>query len=147
LSEQKKSKSTLDAIDRDRKQAQAWAEYSEGKKDHAISLLRSIADKSSGVYQASDQIPAREMLADMLLEMNRPADALAEYQADLKTNPNRFDSLYGAARAAQQGGQSGKASDYFAQLVKNCEASNSERPELTEAKVWLAKQPNVNAKK
>ena len=147
LSEQKKSKSTLDAIDQDRKQAEAWEEYSEGKKDHAVSLLRSVAGKSSGVYQASDQIPAREMLADMLLEMNRPADALAEYQAGLKTNPNRFDSLYGAARAAQQGGQNEKASDYFAQLVKNCEASNSERPELTEAKVWLAKQQNVNAKK
>jgi len=147
LSEQKKSKSTFEAIDQDRKQAEAWAEYSEGKKDHAISLLRSLAEKNSGVYQASDQIPAREMLADMLLEMSRPADALAEYQADLKTNPNRFDSLYGAARAAQEGGQSGKASDYFAQLVKNCEASNSERPELTEAKVWLAKQQSVNAKK
>jgi tetratricopeptide (TPR) repeat protein len=147
LSEQKKSKSALEAIDQDRKEAEAWAEYSEGKKDHAISLLRSVAEKNSGVYQASDQIPAQEMLADMLLEMNRPADALAEYQADLKTNPNRFDSLYGAARAAQQGGQSEKASDYFAQLVKNCEASNSERPELAEAKVWLAKQQNVSAKK
>ena len=147
LSEQKKSKPTLEAIDQDRKQAKAWTEYSEGRKDHAISLLRSIAEKNSGVYQASDQIPAREMLADMLLEMNRPTDALAEYQADLKTNPNRFDSLYGAARAAQQGGQDEKASEFYAQLVKNCEASNSERPELTEAKVWLAKQQNVNAKK
>jgi tetratricopeptide (TPR) repeat protein len=147
LAEQKKSKSTLDAIDQDRKEAEAWAEYSEGKKEHAISILRSIAEKNPGVYQASDQIPAREMLADMLLEMNRPADALAEYQADLKTNPNRFDSLYGAARAAEQGGQSEKASDYFAQLVKNCEASNSDRPELAEAKVWLAKQQNVSAKK
>src|ERR1700676_604164 len=147
LSEQKKSKPTLEAIDQDRKQAKAWTEYSEGRKDHAISLLRSIAEKNFGVYQASDQIPAREMLADMLLEMNRPTDALAEYQADLKTNPNRFDSLYGAARAAQQGGQDEKASEFYAQLVKNCEASNSERPELTEAKVWLAKQQNVNAKK
>jgi tetratricopeptide (TPR) repeat protein len=147
LSEQKKSKSALEAIDQDRKEAEAWAEYSEGKKDHAISLLRSVAEKNSGVYQASDQVPAQEMLADMLLEMNRAADALPEYQADLKTNPNRFDSLYGAARAAQQGGQSEKASDYFAQLVKNCEASNSERPELAEAKVWLAKQQNVSTKK
>jgi tetratricopeptide (TPR) repeat protein len=146
-SEEKKSKSILEAIDQDRKEAEAWAEYSEGRKDHAISLLRSIAEKNFGVYQASDQIPAREMLADMLLEMNRPADALAEYQADLKTNPNRFDSLYGAARAAEQSGQTEKASDYFAQLVKNCEASNSERSELTEAKVWLAKQQNVNAEK
>ena len=146
-SEEKKSKSTLAAIDQDRKEAQAWAEYAEGKKDDALGLLRSIDEKNSGVYQASDQIPGREMLADMLLEMNRSADASAEYQADLKTNPNRFDSLYGAARAAEQSGQSEKASDYFAQLVKNCETSNSERPELTEAKAWLAKQQNISAKK
>jgi hypothetical protein len=83
----------------------------------------------------------------MLLEMKRPAGALAEYEADLKTNPNRFNSLYGAARAAQDAGKAEKASDYFAQLVMNCEGSGSVRPELSEAKEWLAKQQNVSSRK
>jgi tetratricopeptide (TPR) repeat protein len=147
LSKEKKSKSMIDAIDQDRKEAEAWAEYAEGKTDHAIGLLRPTADNATGVFEASDEIPGREMLADMLLEMKRPAGALAEYEADLKTNPNRFNSLYGAARAAQDAGKAEKASDYFAQLVKNCEGSGSVRPELSEAKEWLAKQQNVSARK
>jgi tetratricopeptide (TPR) repeat protein len=146
LSEEKKSKSMIDAIDEDRKEAESWADYAEGKTDHAIGLLRPIADKATGVFEASDEIPAREMLADMLLARNRPAEALTEYEADLNTNPNRFDSLYGAARAAQDAGKAEKASGYFAQLVKNCEGSDSVRPELSDAKEWLAKQQDVSAR-
>ncbi|MGH9528672.1 MAG: hypothetical protein ACRD2S_01995 [Terriglobales bacterium] len=144
LREERKSNSTLDAIDRDRKEAEAWAEYAEGKTADAISLLRSI--EKNGAFEASDQLPAREMLADMFLKMNRPAEALTEYEADLKINLNRFDSLYGAARAAQLAGKSEKASDYYAQLVKSCNGSSSGRPELSEAKEWLAKHQNVNAR-
>ena len=145
LSEDKTSKSALDAIDQDRKEAEAWAEYARGKTEEAISLLRSI--EANGVFEASDQLPSREMLADMLMEMNRAAEALPEYEADLKINPNRFDSLYGAARAAQRVGKKEIASTYYAQLVKNCEGSNSVRAELSEAKEWLATQQNVSAKK
>jgi tetratricopeptide (TPR) repeat protein len=145
LLKEKKSKSTIDDIDRDRKEAEAWTEYAEGKTGHAIDILKSIAE--TGVFEASAQLPAKEMLADMLLEMKRPAEALTEYEADLKTNPNRFNSLYGAARAAQDAGEAEKASGYFAQLVKNCEGSDSVRPELSEAKEWLAKQQNVSARR
>jgi hypothetical protein len=44
-----------------------------------------------------------------MLEMNRPEQALAEYEADLKFNPNRFNGLYGAARAAELAGKSDKS--------------------------------------
>lgn len=145
LSEDKKSKSALDAIDQNRKEAEAWSEYAKGKSADAISLLRSV--EKNGVAEASDQLPARELLADMLMEMNRLADALPEYEEDLKINPNRFDSLYGAARAAQRAGKTEMASGYYAQLVKNCAGSNSVRAELSEAKEWLATQQNVSARK
>ena len=46
-------------------------------------------------------LPARELLGDMLLEIGRPAEALAAYEASLREAPNRFNSLYGAARAAE----------------------------------------------
>lgn len=145
LSEGKKSKSDVGSIVRDRQEADAWTQYAEGNRTDALKKLRSIAD--TGAFQASDQIPAREMLADMLLDMDRPADALIEYEADLKVNPNRFDSLYGAASAAQRTGKDDKADEYYAQLVKICDGSNSERPELSTAKEWLAKKKNVNARK
>lgn len=145
VSEEKKSKGTLAAIDQDRKEAEAWAEYAEGKRDSGVSILRSVEE--TGVFEASDQLPARGMLADMLLKMDRPAEALAEYEADLKTNPKRFNSLYGAARAAEGAGNTEKASHYYAQLVKNCDGSDSARPELSEAKEWLAKQREVSARK
>jgi tetratricopeptide (TPR) repeat protein len=144
LSKKKKSKATMDAVDQDRKEAEAWIAYAQDKTDAAISILRPIADKATGVFEASDQVPEREMLADILLAKDRPAEALIEYEADLKDNPNRFNSLYGAARAAVRAGKKEKASGYYAQLVKNCEGSSSARPELSDAKEWLAKR-NVTA--
>jgi len=33
------------------------------------------------------------MLADMLLELKRPSEAIAEYRTVLKNSPNRFDGL------------------------------------------------------
>ena len=80
-------------------------------------------------------MPAREMLADMLLEMNRAADALVEYEVLLKESPNRFDGLYGAARAAEAAGKTEQASSFYSQLLKVCDGGvNSTRPELARAK-------------
>ena len=79
-------------------------------------------------------MPAREMLADMLLEMKRPEQALAEYQGDLKFNPKRFNGLYGAGQAAEMAGQTSEATEYYAVLVKTCEGGSSARPELAKAK-------------
>src|SRR5438132_11916953 len=85
------------------------------------------------------------MLADMLLEMGRPEQALAEYEKSLKTDPNRFNGLYGAAQAAESAHDSEKAQLYYAQLLKNCE--NGQRPELARAKTLLAKQREVGSQR
>ncbi len=124
----------------DRKAAQAWLAFAEGKIDDAVEALRPIADKEDSAGGEPEGSPAREMIAEMLLEAMRPQQALAEYQSDLKLYPNRFDGLYGAARAAEAAGKQDQASEYYAQLVKNCEGSNSERPELSRAKELLAKK-------
>jgi hypothetical protein len=63
--------------------------------------LRPIAEKRARVARGDVELPAREMLGDMLLETNRAEDALAEYERCLKTDPNRFNGLYAAARAAE----------------------------------------------
>ena len=129
-----------DAVEDDRKAAQAWLAFAEGKVDDAVEVLRPIADKEDSVGDEPEGTPAREMIADMLLEAKRPQQALAEYQTDLKLYPNRFDGLYGAARAAEAAGKQDQATHYYAQLVKNCEGSSAERPELSRAKELLARK-------
>jgi hypothetical protein len=119
-------------------EVQAWLAFAQGKNEEALALLRSVASKQDKVGKGETETPAREMLADMLLEMNRPEDALAEYEASLKTDPNRFNGLYGAARAAEMTQQKEKASGYYAQLVRNCQGSNSDRQELAKAKSLVA---------
>jgi tetratricopeptide (TPR) repeat protein len=127
-----------DWVGQERKEAEAWVDHAEGKNDAAVALLREVADtQKGGAFGVSGDLPAREMLADMLLEMNRPANALTEYEAQLQITPNRFNSLYGAGRAADLAKQPAKASAFFQQLVKVCRGSNSSRSELTYARSHL----------
>ncbi len=129
-----------EAVDQDLKEATAWADHAEGKNDSALKTLRAIAETEEAEADEPLAIPAREMLADMLLDMNQPKEALTEYEADLKNNPNRFDGLYGAAHAAELAGSNDKANTYYAQLIKICAGSGSERPELSRAKSLLAQK-------
>jgi tetratricopeptide (TPR) repeat protein len=115
-----------------------WAKYTSGESDEALRLLRSVADTQDKVGKRETELPAREMLADMLLDMKRPQEALAEYETSLHTDPNRFNGLYGAAQAAQMTQQKEKAMAYYAQLLKNCNGSRSDRAELAQAKTLLA---------
>jgi hypothetical protein len=129
-----------DAVEDDRKEAQAWLAFAEGKDDDAVEALRTIADKEDSLGDEPEGIPAREMIADVLLEAKRSQQALAEYQTDLKLHPNRFDGLYGAARAAEAAGKQDDATEYYALLLKICDGSNSTRPELTRARQLVAQK-------
>jgi len=129
-----------DAVESDRKEAQAWLLFAEGKDDEAVAAMRGIADKEDSIGDEPEGIPAREMIADMLLEAKRSQQALTEYQTDLKLNPNRFDGLYGAARAAEASGQQKDAAEYYALLLKVCDGSNSTRPELSRARELVAQK-------
>src|SRR5580698_10255365 len=128
------------AVEDDRKEAEAWLAFAEGKDDDAVEAMRPIADKEDSLGNEPQGIPAREMIADMLLEAKRPQQALAEYQTDLKLNPNRFDGLYGAARAAAAAGKQSDAAEYYALLLKVCDGSNSTRPELSRARELVAQK-------
>jgi tetratricopeptide (TPR) repeat protein len=121
----------------DLSEAEAWLAFAKGKSDEALAELRAAADHEDKNGGESVGIPAREMLADMLLELKRPADALAEYKASLKLSPNRFDGLLGAARSAQASGNARAAQTFYAQLTSVC-APAADRPELAEAKTYRA---------
>ncbi len=132
---------TADDMGTARDQARAWVAFAEHKNDEALRLMRTVADKQDAVGTGEVDIPAREMLADMLLESNRPADALGEYERSNASAPNRFNGLYGAARAAELADQPKKANKYYTELLKNCEnGAHSERPELARARTLLARE-------
>jgi tetratricopeptide (TPR) repeat protein len=119
-------------------EAEAWVAFAEGKADDAVKTLRSAADREDTDGVDSLAMPAREMLADLLLELKRPAEALAEYKSALKNSPNRFDSLYGAAHSAQLAGDSAAANAYYAKLME-ISAPAADRAELAEAKSYLTR--------
>jgi tetratricopeptide (TPR) repeat protein len=116
----------------------AWIDHAEGKNDEALKLLQPLAAKDAGLIATDGSVPAHEMMADMLLDLRRPQQALAEYESELKINPGRFDSLYGAARAAEALKLSDRANIYFDQLIKMCTGTNSRRPELAYARSFLS---------
>ena len=120
----------------------AWADYASGEKDKAVSELRAAATHEEAEAPENGAVPAREWLADMLLDMNRAQDALVEYQATLKISPKRFDALYGAGHAAELAGKHDDETRYYSELLKLCAGSSSDRPELAHAKTFLASQPS-----
>jgi hypothetical protein len=124
-------------------EAEAWVAFAEGKSDEAVTTLRAAADREDADGVDSLAMPAREMLADLLLELKQPAEALAEYKSALKNSPNRFDSLFGAGRAAQLAGDSAAANSYYSRLME-ISAPSADRAELAEAKSYLARASKSN---
>ena len=51
---------------------------------------------------------------------------------------NRFNSLYGAGRSTELGGDTRKAMDYYRKLVEVSAQADTERESLRQAKVYLA---------
>jgi hypothetical protein len=123
----------------DLRETEAWLAFAKGKSAEALEELRAAADHQDKNGGESVGIPAREMLADMLLELKRPAEALAEYKTVLKNSPNRFDGFLGAARAAQASGDASAAQSFYAKLSQICSPA-ADRPELVEAKTYLAQK-------
>jgi tetratricopeptide (TPR) repeat protein len=113
----------------------------EGKKSEAFTLMQLAADMEDKTEKhpvtPGEVIPARELLGDMLLQLNMPMEALEAYEADLKKHPNRFNALYGAGVAAQKTGNMQKSKAYFQQLLNIAGNKNSQRPELTIIKQFL----------
>ena len=122
-----------------REEIAAWASYAGGKSDDALKQMRAAADLQDKVGQGEVDIPAREMLADMLLESGQAQEALAEYRVATRLSPNRFNGLYNAGRAAEAAGQKDEASSYYAALLKSTAYGGaSQRPELAHAKSFVA---------
>jgi tetratricopeptide (TPR) repeat protein len=117
----------------------AWTAYAEARVDDARKDMRESADLQDRVGQGEVDIPAREMLGDMLLEAKRPHEALTEYRRALELSPNRFNGLYGAGRAAEMAGDAASARYYFAALLRSTDGgAQSTRAEIAYVKGFLA---------
>jgi tetratricopeptide (TPR) repeat protein len=121
----------------DLREAEAWLTYAQGDSSKAIELLRAAADREDAKGVDSVTMPAREMLADLYMELKRPSDAMQAYQTVLVEAPNRFDALLGAAQASLAAGDTHSARDYYSQLLKIADPA-ADRPELKEARAYLA---------
>jgi tetratricopeptide (TPR) repeat protein len=124
--------------------SEAWILFKEGKNNEALKAMTVAADMEDRTEKhpvsPGEVIPARELLGDMLLQMNRPEKALEAYEADLKRHPNRFNGLYGAALAAEKWHHAEDANAYYRQLISITSEINSNRPELETARLYLKRK-------
>jgi tetratricopeptide (TPR) repeat protein len=126
------------------KTGEAWILLGEGKNNEAIKLMRLAADMEDKTEKhpvtPGEVLPAKELLADMLLQLNKPAEALITYEEDLKKHPNRFNGLYGAGLAAEKSGNREKANSYYMQLTTVANSPAANRPELERVRSFLKKE-------
>lgn len=129
-------------LDIQQKSAQAWLELQQGKTERALKTMQNAADMAASTYKhpitPGEVLPARELLADLLLELHRPEEALTEYQKSLKRTPNRFNSLFGAGRAGEDMEDTEKATSYYAKLIEIADHSDSKREALEHAKAFVS---------
>lgn len=112
-----------------------------GDDTNALALLRQGADLAdrAGKHPVTPGtvLPQREVLADLLLDLGRPQEALREYEASLAVAPNRLHALAGAARAADLLGEARRART-FANLLSAMAVPGSARPEVVAARKLLS---------
>lgn len=132
-----------------RQVASAWLAYAEGKPEEALRLMRTTADVDDATEKhpvtPGAILPAREQLGELLLELKQPKEALQEFETSLRSAPNRFNSLYGAARAARfiadqskLAADRTKAKSYYKKLLALARQADTLRPQINEAKAFLA---------
>lgn len=126
----------------EREIAEAWLAHAEGRTDEGADRMRAVADLDDATEKhpvtPGAILPAREQLGDLLLELGRPAEALAAYEASLKRAPRRLAGLYGAARAAKLAGDRVKSARYFIELAAVTKAGEGSRVEIREARTFAA---------
>jgi hypothetical protein len=104
------------------KEAQAWRAAADADPESALVGLRAAADEEDAVEKLpvtpGPIVPAREQLGELLLDLNRPGQALNEFRTTLTLAPGRRAALVGAATAAERLGDTQAATQYRAQLTQ-----------------------------
>jgi tetratricopeptide (TPR) repeat protein len=131
-----------DQVEIQRRLAAAVVARAEALTERALAAARSAAELEATtekhVVTPGPIVPARELLGELYLEAGQPRQALHEFETALVTEPNRFWSLHGAARAAARAGEQARARDYYTKLVALCAPCDTDRPAIAEARAFLA---------
>ena len=118
----------------------AWRAYAAAEVERAVRLGHEAADLEAQTQKhpvtPGAIYPAQEALGDLLLELRRPQEALAAYEASLETWPGRFNSLLGAGLAARAAGLQEKARTHYRTLL-DVTGADSQRPAIAEARRFL----------
>ena len=121
LGEAPENKYWRDQVNIQRIAVNAWISLAKGEKDAALRQMKESADLEAATQKnpisPGELLPASELLGDMLMELKQHSEALAAYQKSLESRPNRFNSLYGAGKAAEASGQKEAASGFYSQLI------------------------------
>lgn len=125
-------------VEAQRRTAEAWLFLAEGHQAVALDGMRAAAALEDSTEKRpvtpGAVLPARELLGDMLLETDHPAEALAAYKAVLRDSPGRFNALSGASRAALACRRRAVARRYAAALLALAKDGDGDRPEVAEAR-------------
>jgi len=109
-------------IEVQRREVAAWMAERVGNKADGFSKMRSAVELEESMDKDAVTpgavTPAREMLAELYSLENQPKESLAEYESVLKVAPNRFNAVYGAARAAEASGDNEVAKRYYQKLTE-----------------------------
>ena len=137
----KKSAYWANQVEIQKTSAQAWLAFAQGKKSEALHLMQLAADIETSTDKSpttpGEILPARELLGDMLLELDRSEEALQEYETELVRSPNRLNSIYGAGRAAEIAHDREKAKAYYMKLLEVASQADTQRPRLEQARRYL----------
>jgi len=121
--------------------ASGWLAHVEGNQDESVRLLRAAAELEDRTDKhpvtPGALLPAREQLADLLMEFGDAAAALGEYESALHAQPGRYNSLLGAAIAAERLGKRERAQELRAELAAQCKEGDGERASVAAVTVLI----------
>jgi predicted Zn-dependent protease len=124
--------------------AWAWCAHAEGDNAGALRWMRSAADLEDKTDKhpvtPGPVLPARELLGELLMELDQPALAFPEFEAVLRGSPKRFNATYGAARAAELSGDRKRATERYSELLQLCGQAAAQRLEVQNARAYLEKR-------
>ena len=124
--------------------ASAWIAQAEGNGREALRLARAAAELEATVEKhpvtPGPILPARELLGDLLMELDRPAEALQAYEATLEKEPRRARALFGSARAAERSADTSAAARHYRDLLELLEEADADRADLQAAREWAARR-------
>jgi tetratricopeptide (TPR) repeat protein len=133
-----------DQIDIQSKTVKAWLLLNQGKNEEGLQSMRLAAQMELATNKhpitPGELLPASELLGDMLMDMGEPGEALIHYEQALVRSPGRFNSLFGAAKAADLLGEHQKAKKYYQTLLTQSQKSEGNQDRKEEAIKYISKK-------